>query len=264
MNNIKAIFLDFDWTLFDHKTRSFNLKGVEALNEAHKKGVSLIVNSARTYYALKELKTFDLIPFDGFVVNNGGAAILNGNVLYAHYMDDMAKEEIIRILNEHNLSYNLITLYRTYIKATNPQLIKEFYDCYYEPYPLDIRQYQGESVLAIQVLSYEDSDPLLKAIASKYHLLFNRFTTTNVELTAKEFFKSEGIETIFQHMHLKSEEAMAFGDDMNDIPMFQMVKYGVCLGNGKEEAKKYAYYVTDNIEDDGLYHALKHFEVIDS
>ena len=45
--------------------------------------------------------------------------------------------------------------------------------------------------------------------------------------------------------------------------MFQMVKYGICLGNGKDEAKKYAYYVTDNIENDGLFNALKHFNIID-
>ena len=31
----------------------------------------------------------------------------------------------------------------------------------------------------------------------------------------------------------------------------------------KDEAKKEAFYITGNIEDDGLYNALKHFEVID-
>ena len=56
---------------------------------------------------------------------------------------------------------------------------------------------------------------------------------------------------------------MAFGDDVNDIPMFNSVKYSVCLGNGKEEAKKHAFYVTDTIENDGLYKALKHFELVD-
>ena len=72
MEKIKAIFLDFDWTLFDHKTRSFNEKGVEGLNKAHEKGLKLIINSARTYYALEGLNTFKLIPFDGYVVSNGG------------------------------------------------------------------------------------------------------------------------------------------------------------------------------------------------
>ena len=263
MEKIRAIFLDFDWTLFDHKSKSFNLKGVEALNLAHHKGIKLIINSARSYYALKELKTFDLIPFDGYVVNNGGATIIDDKILYAYFIADDVKNEIIDYLNKHNYSYNLVTLYNTYIKETNKKIIDEFYTYFYEPYPLDIKEYKGEKVLSIQIFSSEESDPALKELTSKFNLLYNRFTSTNVELTSKEFLKSEGVKTIYNYLKLNKDEAMAFGDDTNDIPMFQMVKYGICLGNGKDEAKKYAYYVTDNIENDGLFNALKHFNIID-
>ena len=83
MDKIKIIFSDFDWTLFDHKTRTFNAKGVEGLRLAHEKGVKLIINSARTYYALKKLDTFNLIPFDGYVLVNGGFAMIDGATLYA-------------------------------------------------------------------------------------------------------------------------------------------------------------------------------------
>lgn len=262
MDKIKAIFLDFDWTLFDHKTRTFNKKGVEALNKAHEKGVKLIINSARTYYALKGLKTFDLVPFDGYVVTNGGACMIDSKTLYADFIDDAIKNKIITFLDKHHFGYNLITQYNTYIKEVDKNIIKEFYDVFYEPYPLDFSKYQNEKVLAIQIFSRATDDPLLKEMADKYHLIFNRFADTNIELTAKEFLKSTGVKTIYNYLNLKKEEAMAFGDDINDIPMFEMVKYGICLGNGKEEAKKYAYYVTDNIENDGLYNALKHFKVI--
>ena len=51
-------------------------------------------------------------------------------------------------------------------------------------------------------------------------------------------------------------------DENNDINMFKEVKYSVCMGNGHEEAKKAAYFVTTNIDDNGIYNALKHFEVI--
>ena len=55
---------------------------------------------------------------------------------------------------------------------------------------------------------------------------------------------------------------MAFGDDTNDIPMFNIVKYGICMGNGNQEAKKHAFYITSNIEEDGIKNALEHFNVI--
>ena len=45
--------------------------------------------------------------------------------------------------------------------------------------------------------------------------------------------------------------------------MFKLVKYGICMGNGKDEAKKYAYHITTNIEDDGIRNGLKFLGLID-
>ena len=263
MTNIRAIFLDFDWTLFDHKTRSFNEKGIYGLNKVHDKGIKLIINSARSYYALKNLKTFELIPLDGFIVANGGAAMIDGKCLYANFFNNKIKNEFINLLDENNYSYNLVGQFDTYIKNTNEDLVKSFYEVFYEPYPKDISTYKNEDILAVQVFCKEDNESLIKTFCQKYNLLFNRFAENNVEITSKEFLKSEGVKAIYDYLRLSKEEAMAFGDDVNDIPMFNSVKYSVCLGNGKEEAKKQAFYVTDTIENDGLYKALKHFELVD-
>lgn len=262
MDSIKAIFLDFDWTLFDHKTRSFNEAGVQALNEAHEKGILLIIDSARTYHSLRGLGTFGKIPFDGFVVSNGGAAFTKEGILYADYMEDDARDDILRYLDGRGIGYNLICLEDTFIKERDQKVIKDFYSVWYEPYPLPIVEWKGERALAIQALMKEEEDPGLVALCRKHGIRFERFADNAVELTATEFLKSKGVQTMYNHLRLKPEEAMAFGDDLNDIPMFRMVKYGICLGNGKEEAKKAAYYVTDAIEKDGLAKALRHFGIV--
>ena len=262
MDKIKAIFLDFDWTLFDHKVRDFNKKGIEGLKKAYENGVKLIINSARSNYSLKGLNTFNLLPIDGRIVSNGGAAIFDGKVLYADLFPINLSNEFIKLLNDNNFSYNIVTLENNYIKATNKDIVHDFYQVFYEPFPLDISLYKNEEVLAIQVLCYEKDEKLVKEFSEKHHLLYNRFAENNVEITTKEFVKSKGIETIYNYLNLKKDEAMAFGDDLNDISMFHIVKYGICMGNGKDEAKKEAFYVTDNIENDGLYKALKYFDVI--
>ena len=262
MDKIKAIFLDFDWTLFDHKTQTFNEAGLRALNEAHGKGIRLIIDSARTYHSLRGLGTFEKIPFDGFVVSNGGAAFTKEELLYADFMEDEARDEILRYLDGRGIGYNLICLRDTFIRERDPSIIKDFYSVWYEPYPLPISQWKGERALTIQALMREEEDPGLIALARKHGIRFNRFVENAVDLTGTEFLKSKGVRTMYDHLGLLPEEAMAFGDDLNDIPMFRMVKYGICLGNGKEEAKKEAYYVTDTIENDGLSKALRHFGVV--
>ena len=77
-----------------------------------------------------------------------------------------------------------------------------------------------------------------------------------------KFLKSKGINAILAKLNISPDEAMAFGDDTNDIPMFKLVKHSVCLGNGNPEAKKHASFVTDTIENDGMYKALKKYNLI--
>ena len=55
---------------------------------------------------------------------------------------------------------------------------------------------------------------------------------------------------------------MAFGDNNHDIEMLQFAKIGVALGEGTDKVKAAADYVTTGIDDDGVYNALKHYELI--
>ena len=44
--------------------------------------------------------------------------------------------------------------------------------------------------------------------------------------------------------------------------MLQYCKIGIVMGNGLEEVKKIADYVTTDILEDGIYHAFEHFGLI--
>ena len=59
------------------------------------------------------------------------------------------------------------------------------------------------------------------------------------------------------------DELAAFGDDYNDIDMFNLVGHGICMGNGVEEVKKKASWVTTPIEQDGIKNGLIHLGVIE-
>ena len=55
---------------------------------------------------------------------------------------------------------------------------------------------------------------------------------------------------------------MAFGDSENDASMLRTAGIGVAMGNATPEALASADYVTDDAEKDGIYNALRHFEII--
>ena len=49
---------------------------------------------------------------------------------------------------------------------------------------------------------------------------------------------------------------MAIGDDIQDISMFNEVKFGIAMANGKEETIASASHVTKHISKHGVKHIL--------
>ena len=260
MKNIKSVFFDFDWTLFDHKTRDFVNSSVNAINKIKENGIKIFINSARTYYSLKGLNTFDYFSFDGFVVSNGGCCFTDTNVIYEYDIDEKTSSKLIKFAEENKISYLLKTRLNEYLKVEDENIIQQFYSVYFEPRPKDISLLkEDEKIMVVQLFCDSSYDEKLKQLTN---LHMNRFFDLAVEFTCKPFSKKEGISSIIKEFNLNKDEIAAFGDDVNDIDMFKFINYGVCMGNGKLEAKQHAYFVTTDIDDDGILNGLKRLNLI--
>ena len=78
----------------------------------------------------------------------------------------------------------------------------------------------------------------------------------------KEYFfvepadKAFGIRKILDHFHASYEDAIVFGDALNDLSMLTEDGWiRVAMGNAAEEVKKKADYVTTSVDRDGIYNA---------
>ena len=60
---------------------------------------------------------------------------------------------------------------------------------------------------------------------------------------------------------LEEYETVAMGDSENDLPMLEYADLSVAMGNGVKEVKEKADYVTDKIDNDGLYKAFKYLKL---
>ncbi|WP_114571212.1 Cof-type HAD-IIB family hydrolase [Exiguobacterium flavidum] len=74
--------------------------------------------------------------------------------------------------------------------------------------------------------------------------------------------KAEGIKHFLKLTDIKVENTFAFGDALNDLEMLKFVGTGIAMGNGLEETKAAADYVTKHILEDGIAHGLKKFNLI--
>lgn len=58
------------------------------------------------------------------------------------------------------------------------------------------------------------------------------------------------------HLNCSVENTYAFGDGLNDLEMFELVKYPVAMGNAFDIVKKSASYVTTSNDEDGIVNGL--------
>lgn len=76
------------------------------------------------------------------------------------------------------------------------------------------------------------------------------------DLGVKGITKASAVEALLKYLGVDSKDTIAFGDAKVDIPMFECCAVSVCMGSGGEEAKAAADFVTDSVDDDGLYKAF--------
>ena len=89
-----------------------------------------------------------------------------------------------------------------------------------------------------------------------------RWSPYGVDIISKTGGKAAGIRKMMEIYDLRREEVLAFGDGENDIEMLEFVGTGVAMGNAEDKVKAIADYVTADIDDDGIWKALKHFGIL--
>ena len=79
-----------------------------------------------------------------------------------------------------------------------------------------------------------------------------RLTT---EYDGKELF-------VCNKLGIEIDDTYAIGDSNNDVDMLRFVGHGICMGGGMPAAMAVSEFITDRLQDDGLYNALKHYGLI--
>ena len=83
-----------------------------------------------------------------------------------------------------------------------------------------------------------------------------------VEMVPKGFNKGTGIEKVCELLSEDVKNTFAFGDSINDMEMIQTAGTGIAMGRCADEIANIADFVTTHLEDDGIWNALKRYELL--
>ena len=114
-----------------------------------------------------------------------------------------------------------------------------------------------------KILVYDmQTDRLLKArkqIECIENITVTDYQPISFDITAGGVHKGNAIKAVLQSLHLKKEEFMAFGDAMNDLPMFAEAGLTVAMANAAEEIQASCDIVTADYMDDGVAKAIQRY-----
>ena len=256
---IKAIFLDFDGTLYTHTDERILPSTIEAIKKLREKGIKVFICTGRSKI---ELTWFNLsgLEFDGFIYNNGQVVFDNKDTLiYSNPIKGKLKDIIINLFNEKRLPVMLCDNTDVYINFENEHIRKVQFDVGSE-LP-EIKQYNNEDIVMAAVYFTEDRDKdMLMALKDEAEITY--WHQGAVDIVPKGASKSKGIDETIKYFNIKLEETMAVGDGDNDREMIKHCGIGIAMGNSQDSVKEVADYITDHIDKDGLAKAFKHYNLI--
>lgn len=255
---IKAAFFDVDGTLFSHSMKKFPESTKEALRLLRKKGIQIFLSTGRSYIEAGKLPWEDIV-FDGYVTLNGQVCTdENGKILFGNPIVGEDKEYLLSVFRNHEKPLLLVESDRLYINFIN-DVVERAQKMVSIPNP-EIGEPTGADIYQfIAYFTRAEEEEFMKRIPN---CKATRWYEAGVDIIPKDSGKIVGIQKMLEIYGLSREEIIAFGDGDNDAEMLEFAGIGVAMGNAVEITKQKADYVTDHIDEDGLWNALKHFEIL--
>ncbi len=255
---IKIAFFDIDGTIYSHKSHSIPKSTKIAINLLKEKGILVFTATGRGYCELAELGIHEL-GFDGHVLLSGQLCIdQNQNVIYENplHPDDLLILKELFDAKEYGIM--VTEKDRMYINVVNDDIInmqKQISSAIPE-----VGEYHGANVYQISIAG--DREKLIDFDRHFNHAELTYWTKDFIDLIRKGGGKANGIKHVLNHYNFNESEMLAIGDANNDLGMLKMAQISICMGNGEQEAKTIADYVTSDIDDNGFYNSLVNFSII--
>ena len=257
---IKAVFFDIDGTLLSHQTNSVPPSARRALQQLREKGILTFIATGRHLPQLRKLRALDGLDFEGFVTLNGQYCCNGGGVIYHCPIDPGDIAILLDFLKERPHPCILVERDQMYINFHNDHVQQVQAAIHTELPPLGDLD-RGYSHPIYQAILYmKETD--LHQLPDMPGIKLTFWNMGGADLIPATGGKSTGIAKVLEHYGIEKQETMAFGDGHNDVDMFSAVGTAVAMGNACKAAKEAAHYLTDPVDGDGIYNALKHFSVL--
>lgn len=257
---VKAIFFDIDGTLVSFNTHEIPASTIKALALVREKGIKVFIATGRHPSAINNLGDEE---FDGYVTMNGSYCVnKEGKAVYKHKIPSEDIESLVEYLENKESFPCILVQENGLLMNYKNERVEQIFDMlsFPEPQSGNLRDVEKDNVY--QLISFFEEQQEERIMDALPGCESTRWSPLFTDVVPKGSNKSVGIDKLLENYGITLQETMAFGDGGNDIAMLEHVGVGIAMGNAESEVKAVADYVTDSVDQDGIYNALKHFAII--
>ncbi len=258
----KLLFFDIDGTIWNRDNEICD-STVEAIRLAGKNGHKSFLCSGRSRAYINNPALLE-IGFDGIISACGMMVEYNDEICFYKKLGENIIEDTIREVRKHGC--RPILEGKDYIYMDYDEFEGDYYGN-------KLRRELGNRLVQIKdtwgkwealKISCDttgaDVKKCMEKLNDRFHFIIHGPEV--VEMVPKGYSKGTGIHRICSMLNIGTENVIAFGDSPNDVEMFKTAGTSVVMGNGSEDVKKLADYVTTDVDKDGIWNACKHFGII--
>ena len=252
------VCIDFDGTLMHSESGTIPESSVEAIRLLKANGHVPVIATGRNLYLLENHPRE--LGIEHVIGSNGAFIYSNGELIYGKPMTESGIKPLVEALQAENIDYTFSTHDRYVTHQMVGSDILGFSKHFnMRPPEIDPNFNDYNQIFQINIFSQDDLSEVVKK-ASPFHFL--RASFNGYDVIEGALYKEAGIAELKKLWSIKDDQIMAIGDGMNDVGMIEYAHIGIAMGNAQEPAKAVANYVTDRVENEGLYKALKHYKLI--
>ena len=258
--SFKIAFFDIDNTIYDGFNRRFSDGVVTALKKAQSKGLKICLCTSRPNDSIEKLGCFKLgIKWDAVIGSSGGTVKIGDKYIKSSTIDEDLSKRFFDYLIQKNISFEMIGLETRWICGGFNDCANQFYS-FFEDFAPEATKTHKEQLTQFHLFCTSEFDEDIKATFPG--LVFSRYMPFAVDILPIVYQKGEGIDSVLEYFGYTEDEAIGFGDDLQDISISKHVREFVAMENAKDEVKAVATYITGHCSSDGIEQALRHFRLI--
>lgn len=265
--NKSIVFFDIDGTLISEETGIIPQSTKDAINKLRKNGHLAFINTGRPVSEITNvLRDLD---FDGYICGCGTYVEYKNEVLFYKSLGNILSKDIVKAMKEYKLEGILEGRHAIYyddINSITHEHVLKIVDQHKREGFFDMfnKNWNDNDIDYDKFVVFLKEDSNFYSFTEKFQSAFDFIKRDEdfYELVPIGYSKATGIDYICDYLNISEENTYAIGDSTNDLSMLEHVPNSIAMGNSTPILFDKVSFVTEDLENNGIEYALKHYNLI--